>query len=396
MSKHDWWHYLAPGMLGRTVSYVDVHQAMMRMILDKKSTNEDSPHAQMIDFRGNVGDFKELSKKVEAFYKKNSKTVEKFGNGKLLASLVFESSEFSDTAATVFELMMDDTNGMSWADAEMFLSLTTANSNRCYLSIVTTNNEIAKDFVAEFKDALERREEKGSVYMLVSGPGGLDFSIVGQGGMALVEENYTDEVLSSFKRIVSEITAKNPKGRLTVIEGPAGTGKTHLIKGILDSTTKAVFVIVPSHALAHFTDPNALAALTQFRSEHEGRPIVFVIEDADQVLAPRTGGSMSDISAVLNLSDGIIGSVLDIRIVATTNATRVEMDDAIKRPGRLSSMVHVGALSPEKANALLEKLTKKKMQVFNNDATLAEVYQKAYDEGWKEAGNKKTNKKFGF
>jgi hypothetical protein len=54
-------------------------------------------------------------------------------------------------------------------------------------------------------------------------------------------------------------------------------------------------------------------------------PILFIIEDADDCLVPRGSGNVSTISSLLNYTDGIFGSMLDLRIIATTNAEKMEI-----------------------------------------------------------------------
>ena len=84
----------------------------------------------------------------------------------------------------------------------------------------------------------------------------------------------------------------------------------------------------------------------------------------------------------MNLGDGILGAVLDIRILATTNAETLEMDPATRRPGRLCRHLRVGPLTPQLASKALNRLTGK-MVPFDKDITVAEVYSKARSLGWK-------------
>jgi ATP-dependent 26S proteasome regulatory subunit len=109
--------------------------------------------------------------------------------------------------------------------------------------------------------------------------------------------------------------------------------------------------------------------------------MVLILEDADEVLAPRENGNLSAISGVLNIGDGIVGSTLDIRIVATTNAKETQLDPAVKRPGRLNVFAHVGKLSPEQCSEIYTRLTGR-VGEFSKSLVLAEIYQRAYDEGW--------------
>jgi ATP-dependent 26S proteasome regulatory subunit len=197
----------------------------------------------------------------------------------------------------------------------------------------------------------------------------------------LERENYGSTVLEAYDRICKDLRAETPLGRLNVIDGPPGTGKTWLTRGFLTDVRGVVFIIVQAQDVAHLADPEVLPALLRFSDTNGRQPLVLVIEDADEVLAPRDRGSMSTVSALLNLSDGLLGLVLDLRVIATTNAKRVELDPAVIRPGRLGTMAHVGLLGPEHCQAIYERLTGR-TKVFWEEKTLAEVYSDARDTGW--------------
>ncbi len=132
-------------------------------------------------------------------------------------------------------------------------------------------------------------------------------------------------------------------------------------------------------------DPEILPCLTALKEDITG-PMILVLEDADQCLAPRQAGNMSTVQTVLNLGDDILGSILDMRILATTNAKTGDFDEAVRRPGRLSKHIEVGCLNAEKANAVVERLLGNEsgsVRHFMATATLAEAYAQARAAGWK-------------
>lgn len=101
--------------------------------------------------------------------------------------------------------------------------------------------------------------------------------------------------------------------------------------------------------------------------------LIILLEDADTLLVPRQADNMSDIQTVLNLSDGLLGEALDIRLIATTNAKRVDMDPALKRDGRLCCHIEVPDLSAEHANRVYSRLTQKEGP-YKGPTSLAKVY----------------------
>jgi SpoVK/Ycf46/Vps4 family AAA+-type ATPase len=84
---------------------------------------------------------------------------------------------------------------------------------------------------------------------------------------------------------------------------------------------------------------------------------------------------------LLNLSDGIIASTFDSRVLVTTNARHTEIDPAILRPGRLCRHVAVPPLHADHATGLLRNLLAAEPRApFRKPVTLAEVYAAAHGE----------------
>jgi len=232
---------------------------------------------------------------------------------------------------------------------------------------------------------------EGTIFALASGMNGLYLQRIGAAGTALERDNYTSKVMEAYDHIVEELSTESPCGRLSVLSGEPGTGKTFLVRNLLTHADKAAFILVPAHMMQDMAGPEILPVLANATSELDG-PAVLVVEDGDKVLVKREAGDMSAISALLNLGDGILGNVLDIRIIATTNAPKLEMDPATRRDGRLCSHVLVDALAPGQADKVLQRLCGSKMAadgVFTKPTALATVYKKARTMGWKPPSDRK-------
>jgi ATP-dependent 26S proteasome regulatory subunit len=222
------------------------------------------------------------------------------------------------------------------------------------------------------------------VFTLAKTMQGYQIHHIGLAGSPIERGNYSSTVLAAYDHIVTDLNAESPCGRLVVLAGDPGTGKTWLVRSLLSEAQKAAFILVPPHLVEELGSPEILPSLTAAKNEMNG-PIVMVIEDADACLVPRQTnktGNINAISSLLNLGDGILGSVLDLRIIATTNAHRLEMDPAITRPGRLCKGAHVGPLPADQAAQVLYRLTGKRV-AFSKQATLAEIYLQARNLGWK-------------
>lgn len=228
---------------------------------------------------------------------------------------------------------------------------------------------------------------KGMVYTLAKSMHGYRITNIGLAGTPIERTNYNKEVLAAYDHIAEDLNTEAPCGRLSILAGAPGTGKTYLVRSLLGEVPKAAFVVIPPHLVEELGSPEILPSLTAAKNEMDG-PIIMVIEDADACLVPRRSaskdGNMNAISSLLNLGDGILGSVLDLRIIATTNAKEIEMDPAIKRPGRLCRYAHVGHLDASEASQVLRRLTgNTKLAAETEPMTLAEAYLKARTFGWK-------------
>jgi SpoVK/Ycf46/Vps4 family AAA+-type ATPase len=105
------------------------------------------------------------------------------------------------------------------------------------------------------------------------------------------------------------------------------------------------------------------------------KTMVLVIEDADRCLTSRGSDNISAISAILNLSDGIIGNLLDLRIVCTTNAEIDNIDAALMRSGRLSARIEVNLLDVEQAKVIYTRVGGTQEQVWDKKYySLSDVY----------------------
>lgn len=210
-------------------------------------------------------------------------------------------------------------------------------------------------------DALERwigpdppRKRTTEVGILVSGAGGCQIHRVEMAPVQFREDHYEPGCVEAYETVAAEIGAKEPSARLVLIDGPPGTGKTYMVRALVTALEDVRAVYVPQNMLMQLAGPDIVRAL--IGDSHMAT--LLIVEDADEALVDRGAGASNgaSLSSLLNLSDGILGALLDLRVIATTNRLPKEVDPAVMRPGRLLRHVHAGALSGARAVALYEAL----------------------------------------
>jgi ATPase family associated with various cellular activities (AAA) len=254
---------------------------------------------------------------------------------------------------------------------------------------ITGDTKLVEAFLALEQEIEPAPAPEGQVYVLVPSSCGITRTSIGLGSCPLNRENYRPEVIKDYDKIVEDLKSKDPLGRLVIFSGPTGTGKTYLVRALLDSLPDVVFLLLPSNMTSSMSGPEILSALISASEDNKcdcsecsededdsdclltpatikaasslshhskKRTIALVVEDADNCLASRVSENVSAISAVLNLSDGIIGNCLDLRIICTTNQDIREIDAALLRRGRLSKHVEVNELDVSQAKEIYKKV----------------------------------------
>ena len=232
--------------------------------------------------------------------------------------------------------------------------------------------EFFKSIEAEYISKVK----KNLIFSIIKTATGLDIKSLGNGHSPLIEGNYLPKVLEDMQYVITTFQKDPPPGRIAILNGEPGTGKTHLIRSML-SQLDCVFLIIPSNLIDSLDKPDFLPLLIAVKEKHE-KPIVMIIEDGDTCLVPRRGDNISTIASLLNISDGIIGSLIDIRVVISTNAYIDQVDRAILRPGRLCKQIHVGPLPFEQANKVYQRLMNDPALSLEHskEYTLAEIYDR--------------------
>ena len=219
----------------------------------------------------------------------------------------------------------------------------------------TTSLMICQRIKVLANSLIQTARDSNSVFALMSSPGGLSLRSIGDINHDMVESNYNAKAIEGYKHIVECFGSADPCGRLILLQGPPGVGKSYMIRGLV-SSVESTFIVVGSDMIASLAGPSILPVIMGCVNSENKKPITFILEDADIALSHRKKGDVSHLSGLLNLGDGLLGELLDIRILATTNAEMLDLDPAIKRPGRMCQHICLTPFNGKDATALYDSM----------------------------------------
>lgn len=177
-----------------------------------------------------------------------------------------------------------------------------------------------------------------------------------------IKNNYNDDLpIKQLQKLI-----KSNKQELILLHGEPGTGKTSLIRHLVETNEKTKFIYFDFHLMTSIANED----LVNFFRHAKGN--VLIIEDCEKLFTDRTLGN-NFLNTMLNLTDGIIGEGLGIKFICTFNCKPNQIDKAITRKGRLSLIHELKKLTLEKTKKL-DKNAKKPM-------TIAEIYHNNNNNG---------------
>lgn len=179
-----------------------------------------------------------------------------------------------------------------------------------------------------------------------------------------IDENYNDDFKSVYKDI--ENFLNEASSGIVLLHGGIGTGKTNFIRYLCTAIPKE-YIIVPNSIANRLTDPD----LVSFITDHTDS--VFILEDCEQLLEAREDNPFNNaISTILNMADGLLSDICNIKFICTFNASISKIDPALLRKGRCAAKYEFKKLCAEKVAVLNEKYNLGHTEI--KDMTLAEVY----------------------
>ncbi len=255
------------------------------------------------------------------------------------------------------------------------------NEDEISLLFNKTNEEAVNEIQQLVVKHRQKIKKEPKINVVVSSQHGLSLHLMDLNTTELdIEANYNDDFLAVHQTILARIKKKKDKG-LVLLHGKPGTGKTTYIKHLISQVEKEV-VFMPPNLANQITNPGLLELLI------ENPNSILVIEDAEDIILERNQKSNSAVSALLNLSDGILAECLNIQIICSFNTQLSKIDSALLRKGRLIARYEFEELALDKVNNLCRNLGL--TQEYFEPQVLAEIFNQH------EKASQQKQKKIGF
>ncbi|MCX6351407.1 MAG: AAA family ATPase [Bacteroidetes bacterium] len=266
---------------------------------------------------------------------------------------------------------------------DLLVSFDTNNSRVRFLYQKTPIEKVGEIIGGIKKFKYKKAKNKPEIYVMVKSATGINTVRLKISKPKLnIEDNYNEDFQSVHQTIMKRLAKKNDKG-LVLLHGKPGTGKTSYVRYLISSLKKNVIFLTTEMASA-ITHPSLISVMIDNPNS------IFVIEDAETIIMDRDKDGDSPVSALLNITDGLLSDCLNIQIICSFNTDIAKVDAALMRKGRLIAKYEFKELETEKAQSLSDKLG------FNNPITEPMTLTAIYNQEEKDFQQTKSRNMIGF
>ncbi|OON82344.1 DUF5925 domain-containing protein [Streptomyces tsukubensis] len=291
--------------------------------------------------------------------------------------------------AAVLRSARDDDRSAVLAEGEGWTVLVSRWSRGADVTVTATSQELAEKTLTRITDGAQDEPEPqpddvtmGFWYVSPRRGPYRTTRQISAGTWDEVRQNYTTPVAEAMGGLM-KTTPEDISGRLLLLHGPPGTGKTSALRTLARSWRDWCQVDCVLDPERLFNDVGYLMdiAIGEEDGTSGGRWRLLLLEDCDELIrgeAKHTAGQA--LSRLLNLTDGLLGQGRNVLVGVTTNEDLERLHPAVVRPGRCLARIEVGRLTRDESLAWLGEEAERgqagEEAVGREGATLAELYAK--------------------
>jgi ATPase family associated with various cellular activities (AAA) len=209
---------------------------------------------------------------------------------------------------------------------------------------------------------ITKPKKKDNFYLIAQSPDGLYNQRATFKNIPIKDNRYDLYYKDSFPTEKIFNFFNSDEENLMLFYGPPGCGKTNVVRNLIKKSKRPVIFIPPS-MVSVLSDPSFISHMLDCRG------YALVIEDCEQILSSDRNAATANL---LNISDGILGNCLDLKILCSFNAPIKDVDKALLRKGRLYHSHCFDKLTIKESNDLAKFVDID--YVFTEESSLADIF----------------------